>query len=225
MVIVRLPGTLRDAVGGANKVEANGGTLAEVIADIDARFPGFRSRVLDETGAIRSYVNVYIGEHDARARGGTAASVPAGAEVMVIPAMAGGEDALVLPRAVREEVLRHALEESPMECCGVLTGRDGVAERAVRCRNAHPEPNSRYRIDPRDLYEVLRPMDDEDRELVAIYHSHPASAPVPSPTDRAEARWPRALYVLASWRTGAPELHAYRITGEWMREVPILTPA
>ncbi|HET8569309.1 MAG TPA: M67 family metallopeptidase [Candidatus Limnocylindria bacterium] len=130
-------------------------------------------------------------------------------------------DELVLPRAVREEILRHALEEAPKECCGVLVGHDGVAERAVRCRNAHREPNVRYEIDPRDLYAVLRPMEDEDRELVAIYHSHPASPPVPSPTDRAEARWPRALHVLASWRTGAPELRAYRIEGDWMREVPV----
>jgi len=89
-VTVRLPGALRDATGGKTKLEASGGTLADVIADIDRRHPGFRGRVLDEGGKLRTYVNVYIGEDDARANGGLAAPVPEGSEVMVIPAMAGG---------------------------------------------------------------------------------------------------------------------------------------
>ena len=89
-VTVRLPGALRDATGGNTRLQASAGTLAEVISDIDRRHPGFRSRVLDDSGAIRTYVNVYIGDDDARDKGGTGAAVPDGSEVMVIPAMAGG---------------------------------------------------------------------------------------------------------------------------------------
>ena len=89
-VTVRLPGALRDATGGNTKVQANGPTLADVIADIDRQHPGFRGRVLDVGGRLRTYVNVYIGEDDARSSGGTDAPVPDGSEVMVIPAMAGG---------------------------------------------------------------------------------------------------------------------------------------
>ncbi len=89
-VTVRLPGALRDATGGQTKLEAASGTLADVISEIDRRHPGFRSRVLDDSGAIRTYVNVYIGDDDARSKGGTGAAVPDGSEVMVIPAMAGG---------------------------------------------------------------------------------------------------------------------------------------
>ena len=89
-VTVRLPGALRDTTGGQTKLEARAGTLADVISDIDRRHPGFRSRVLDDSGAIRTYVNVYIGDDDARTKGGTGATVPDGSEVMVIPAMAGG---------------------------------------------------------------------------------------------------------------------------------------
>ena len=89
-VTVRLPGALRDATGGQTKVQANGRTLADVIADVDRRHPGFRGRIVDDTGRLRSYVNVYIGDDDARVKGGTDALVPDGTEVMVIPAMAGG---------------------------------------------------------------------------------------------------------------------------------------
>ena len=89
-VTVRLPGVLRDAVGGEAKIEASGATLADVFADIDRRHPGFRSRVLDDRGALRSYVNVYAGDTDARDSGGLGTAVPEGSEVMVIPAMAGG---------------------------------------------------------------------------------------------------------------------------------------
>ena len=89
-VTVRLPGALRDATGGVTKVSASGETLRDVIADIDRQHPGFASRVLDEKGALRSYVNVYIGDEDARSSGGSNAAVPDGSEVMVLPAMAGG---------------------------------------------------------------------------------------------------------------------------------------
>jgi len=89
-VTVRLPGALRDAAGGETKLTAAGATLRDVIADIDRRHPGFASRVLDDGGALRSYVNVYIGDEDARNRGGSGAAVPDGSEIMVLPAMAGG---------------------------------------------------------------------------------------------------------------------------------------
>ena len=89
-VTVRLPGTLRDAVGGETKIQAAGATLGDVFMDIDRRHPGFRARVLDDQGAIRSYVNVYVGDADARGTGGLSTAVPDGSEVMVIPAMAGG---------------------------------------------------------------------------------------------------------------------------------------
>jgi molybdopterin synthase sulfur carrier subunit len=89
-VTVRLPGSLRDAVGGTTKIQASGATLEQLIADIDRRHPGFRALIVDEAGRLKTYVNVYVGDEDARTQGGLSAVVPDGSEVMLIPAMAGG---------------------------------------------------------------------------------------------------------------------------------------
>lgn len=72
----------------------------------------------------------------------------------------------------------------------------------------------RYRIDPREQLAAFREMDAAGEELFGIYHSHPASVPFPSPTDRAEAYYPDAVYVLVSLRTGTPEMRAFRIAAE-----------
>lgn len=81
---------------------------------------------------------------------------------------------------------------------------------------------TRYRIDPREQLRAFRDMDDRGEELFAIYHSHPASQPYPSPTDRAEAHYPEAVYILVSLRTDDPEVRAYRILPDGaVREVTL----
>lgn len=86
----------------------------------------------------------------------------------------------------------------------------------------HPTPTTRYVIDPREQLKAFRTIEAAGEELVAIYHSHPASQPYPSPTDRAEAHYPDAFYILVSLRTGEPEVRAFRIDPEgFVREVPI----
>ena len=89
-VQVRVPTILRSYTGGASEVAAEGGTLAEVLEDLEARFPGIRARVVDETGALRRFVNVYVGNDDVRFLDGLATPTPDGVAVSVIPAVAGG---------------------------------------------------------------------------------------------------------------------------------------
>lgn len=105
-------------------------------------------------------------------------------------------------------------EEGSLECCGLIAARGGVPTRTIRCANVSVSPAIRYRIDAREQLAGFRSMDQAGEELFGIYHSHPASVPYPSPTDRAEAYYPDALYVLVSLRGGAPELRAYRIAGD-----------
>jgi len=81
----------------------------------------------------------------------------------------------------------------------------------IRCANVHPTPTTRYVIDPREQLKAFRSIDAAGEELIGIYHSHPVSQPYPSPTDRAEAHYPDAVYVLVSLRTATPEVRAFRI--------------
>lgn len=120
----------------------------------------------------------------------------------------------MLPAAVRDEIVAHAREAGQVECCGLVAGRDGSATRAIRCANVSSTPAVRYRMDPREQLAAFRAMDAAGEELVAIYHSHPGSTPYPSSTDRAEAFYPEAVYILVSLRSGAPEVCAYRISAE-----------
>lgn len=69
-------------------------------------------------------------------------------------------------------------------------------------------------IDPREQLKAFRSIDAAGEELLGIYHSHPVSEPIPSPTDRAEAHYAGALYVLVSLRTGTPEVRAFRIDAD-----------
>ena len=89
-VSVRIPTILRTYTGGAAEVTAEGGTLREVLAKLDAAYPGLASRILDESGKLRRFVNVYVGEEDVRLADGLDTQVPPGTQVSVIPAVAGG---------------------------------------------------------------------------------------------------------------------------------------
>jgi molybdopterin synthase sulfur carrier subunit len=89
-VSVRIPTILRTFTGGAAEVTAAAGTLREVIAGLDAAYPGIAGRIVDDTGKLRRFVNVYVGEEDVRFAQGLDTPVPAGTHVSVIPAVAGG---------------------------------------------------------------------------------------------------------------------------------------
>ena len=128
---------------------------------------------------------------------------------------------LELPAALRDEIVAHARSEAPKEACGLVAGRDGRPTRVIRCANAHPAPVTRYSIDPREQLRAFRDMEANGEELLAIYHSHPITQPYPSPTDRAEAHYPDAFYVLVSLRDATPDVRAYRMRDGWVREVPL----
>lgn len=87
---VRIPTILRTYTGGASEVSAEGTTLAELLDSLEAKHPGLKARVLDDSGALRRFVNIYVGDEDVRFSGGLDAPVSDGAKVSIIPAVAGG---------------------------------------------------------------------------------------------------------------------------------------
>jgi proteasome lid subunit RPN8/RPN11 len=111
----------------------------------------------------------------------------------------------------------------------VLAGRDGVAVRAIRCRNVAEDKPRKYLMDGDDLRRALASMDDAGEadaegnpgEPLAIYHSHVQSPARPSETDIADAaRWPYSFYVLVSL-THEPQVAAWRIEGGEVRPATI----
>jgi [CysO sulfur-carrier protein]-S-L-cysteine hydrolase len=111
-----------------------------------------------------------------------------------------------------DEMVSHAREDLPNECCGMIGGRDGEATRVVRVENAAASP-LRYEMDPQGQYDALKSIEDAGEELVAIYHSHTRSAAYPSQTDVNEAvMWPEQVYVIVSLENAeAPDVKAYSL--------------
>lgn len=87
---VRIPTILRNYTGGEKEVTADGSTLSDLIESLESNHPGIKNRVLDDEGALRRFVNVYVGDDDVRFIGGLDAKIDDGAEVSIIPAVAGG---------------------------------------------------------------------------------------------------------------------------------------
>jgi [CysO sulfur-carrier protein]-S-L-cysteine hydrolase len=116
-----------------------------------------------------------------------------------------------ISRSMVEEVVAHAREEAPNECCGMIAARDGEAVAVHRARNAQASP-LRYEIDGRDQFRILDALEREGLDLGAIYHSHTRSAPIPSQTDINLARlWPDPLYVIVGVAEEEPDVRAFHI--------------
>ena len=118
---------------------------------------------------------------------------------------------LALPRSFIDEMVAHAQEDAPNECCGIIAGADGRAVKLFRAKNAEASP-WRYSVEPKDLFRIFRECEEKGWTFLAIYHSHTASEAYPSPTDVRLATWPEAYYVLVSLQDAdKPVVRAFRI--------------
>jgi len=87
--IVRIPAALRPLTGGQDEVKAKGGTIGEILDDLDQRHPGLKDRLVDAKG-VRRFINIYLGEEDVRFLKGLATEVKSGDSISIVPAIAGG---------------------------------------------------------------------------------------------------------------------------------------
>ncbi len=112
-------------------------------------------------------------------------------------------------------MLAHARAGFPEEVCGIIAGKNGVAEALYRGRNVSPTPRVAYELDIETLVKQIE-FADAGLTLAAIYHSHPAGPETPSQTDVARATYPDSVYLICSLEdAGSPSLRAF---GLWTAE-------
>ena len=122
-----------------------------------------------------------------------------------------------LTRAQHGDLIAHAREEAPNECCGYLRFRDGSVDAVYRSENLRHSPYG-YELDTKSLF-AANELDDEGWG-VGIYHSHPRSAAEPSQTDINLAHYPDCSYWIVSL-AGEPSVRAWRIANGAVQEEPV----
>ena len=129
---------------------------------------------------------------------------------------------LSLPFNLARRLLDHARAELPNEACALLGG-DEAGARATSLHLARNRLGSPYRYDvePDDLVRIVHDIEARGEGLVAIFHSHPGSAPVPSLSDLREARYPVVHLVAGLADPGAPTIRAWRIAADGAHEVAL----
>lgn len=121
-----------------------------------------------------------------------------------------------IARRCLEEVLVHAREEYPRECCGLLGGREEVT-RVYRGRNL-AGGEAEYHLDPGEQIRLFNLLEREGLELLGIYHSHPRWPARPSAVDIERAAYPIPHLIVSLLDPGRPEVRAWRIEGGEVRE-------
>jgi [CysO sulfur-carrier protein]-S-L-cysteine hydrolase len=120
------------------------------------------------------------------------------------------EGVIEIPADIREAMIAHAREDVPNEACGLLAGPDGRAEHVFRMQNADNSPMT-YRLDSAEQLRVFNEIEEKGWEIAAIYHSHTHTEAYPSETDRRQAFYPDAHYILVSLAEPDPVVRAYTI--------------
>ena len=128
---------------------------------------------------------------------------------------------VAISASVLDQIVAHAREDAPDECCGLLVGTADRIDEAVRTASLERSPN-RYQVDPAAHFALIRRLRGTNRAIVGAYHSHPRSAAAPSPSDIGEAYDPELVYVIVSLASVEPEVRAWRIVEGIASEVPIL---
>jgi proteasome lid subunit RPN8/RPN11 len=110
------------------------------------------------------------------------------------------------------QIIAHARDSAPNECCGLIGGAGDLAQSIYRTRNIALDPLVTYEAAPEDLFAAQLQMRERDEELIAIYHSHPRAAnPEPSATDVRLAYYPSAVYLIVGLANDEPCVRAFRI--------------
>jgi proteasome lid subunit RPN8/RPN11 len=127
-----------------------------------------------------------------------------------------------IAQSLLDEIVAHARDDTPNECCGMVAGSNDAATRVYRARNAEASP-FRYMIHPQDQFRITMEIEDRGEEIAAIYHSHTKSPAQPSQTDiNLAENWPDPLYLICSLADSqAPDVRAFEIRDGRVDEVAL----
>jgi len=120
--------------------------------------------------------------------------------------------ALKIQLHVLAGITGHARDAAPLECCGLLAGKDDLIDEYIRTDNVRAS-EVEYQVDPVEHIAAMKSLRVRGRVILGAYHSHPRTPAVPSATDLAEAHDAALLYVIVSLRDEWPDIRAYRLQG------------
>ena len=125
---------------------------------------------------------------------------------------------LAIKREIVKEIIAHALQEDPRECCGILAGNDNLITHIFKLTNVEADPD-KYWMDPKEQIQTFEEIDRLNLELLGIYHSHPHSPPSPSPVDIMRAFYPTiAFFIISLLDREKPELRSFEIVKRKVKE-------
>jgi [CysO sulfur-carrier protein]-S-L-cysteine hydrolase len=127
-----------------------------------------------------------------------------------------------IAKSLYDEIVSHAQQDAPDECCGIVSSSDGEAVKVYRTTNVEASP-FRFVIDGNEQYRINQEIEDAELDLGAIYHSHTRSEPRPSQTDINFARnWPGVLWIIVGLADGEPDVRTWSIDGANVSEAELV---
>jgi proteasome lid subunit RPN8/RPN11 len=124
--------------------------------------------------------------------------------------------------AIAAAIEEHARRVHPSECCGLLSGSNGLITDIHQLRNGADKPETRYFATPEELFAAMRRIRESGQALLGVYHSHPRTPAYPSSSDVEMAFYPEAFYFIISLEPSV-ELRAFRIEDSKIEDVEIVT--
>lgn len=128
---------------------------------------------------------------------------------------------IYIPKIFLEKIIAHAFQEYPLECCGLLAGKNNNILKVYPMKNTERSSSS-YFMDPEEQYQVFKEIEQENLELTAIYHSHPHTPAYPSPKDIDLAFYPDTFMIIISLcQPQKPMVAAFKIWAGLVQKIAI----
>jgi len=142
----------------------------------------------------------------------------------VLQLHSSGKEMIRIPKSIYLKMVEHAKKESPLECCGILGGKDHAVEKAFELQNVD-QSSVRYAMAPQEQLKVFEEMEKDAMEMVAVYHSHTHTIPFPSDTDVKLAFYPEVSSIIISLKEKDPVVKAFRIGKEaiYLEEIEVIS--